>query len=109
MFLLSTSHVGGGLPLGVMICSDESTSTVQECLLQYKAIIPKAAFYNQISAGPKVIMTDDSEAQRQALTATWPKSVNLLCVFYVLQSFWTWLHESKNNIRKKRASPTFNG
>ena len=105
MFLLSTGHVGGGLPLGVMICSDESTSTVQECLLQYKAIIPKAAFYNQTSEGPKVIMTDDSEAQRQALTATWPKSVNLLCVFHVLQSFWTWLHESKNNIRKEHRQP----
>ena len=68
MFLLSTSHVGGGLPLGVMICSDESTSTIQECLLQYKGIIPKAAFYNQALAGPKVIMTDDSEAQRHAST-----------------------------------------
>ena len=89
MFLLSTSHVGGGLPLGVMICSDESTSTIQECLLQYKGIIPKAAFYNQALTGPKVIMTDDSEAQRQALTAAWPKSFNLLCVFHVLQSFWT--------------------
>ena len=105
MFLLSTSNVGGGLPHGVMICSDESTSTIQECLLQYKGIIPIAAFYNQALAGPKIIMTDDSEAQRQALTAAWPKSFNLLCIFYVLQSFWTWLHEGKNNIRKEHRQP----
>ena len=50
-------------------------------------------------------MTDDSEAQRQALTVTWPKSFNLLCVFHVLQSFWIWVIERKNNMRKEHHQP----
>ena len=44
-------------------------------------------------------MTDDSESQRQALAAAWPKSTQLLCVFHVLQAFWTWLHDGRNKIR----------
>ena len=33
-FILSTSHCGGGLPLGVMITSNEAAPTIQGCLLQ---------------------------------------------------------------------------
>ena len=46
-------------------------------------------------------MTDDSESQKQALTATWPKTKMLLCVFHVLQAFWTWLHDGKNKVHKE--------
>lgn len=46
-------------------------------------------------------MTDDSESQRQALAATWPKATQLLYVFHVLQGYWTWLHEGKNKVRKE--------
>ena len=100
VFLLSTSHSGGGLPLGAMIVSDESASTVKDGLSQMLTILPKNAFYNAAD-GPGIIMTDDSESQRQALTATWPKATMLLCTFHVLQSFWTWLHDGKNKIHKE--------
>ena len=46
-------------------------------------------------------MTDDSESQRQALAAVWPEATQLLCIFHVLQGFWTWLHEGKNKITKE--------
>jgi len=84
VFLLSTSHSGGGLPLGAMIVSDESTTTIQDSFLQLLTILPKKAFYNAEN-GPSIIMTDNSESQRQALSATWPKATMLLCVFHVLQ------------------------
>ena len=100
-FILSTSHCGGGLPLGVMITSNEAAPTIQGCLSQLKTILPNGAFYNQSTAGPKVIMTDDSESQRQALAAIWPEATQLLCIFHVLQGFWTWLHEGKNKITKE--------
>jgi len=100
VFLLSTSHSGGGLPLGAMIVSDESASTVKDGLSQMLTILPKNAFYNAAD-GPSIIMTDDSESQRQALAATWPKATMLLCTFHVLQSFWTWLHDGKNKIHKE--------
>ena len=101
MFMLSTSHCGGGLPLGVMIVSNETTPTLQGSLSQLQSIFPKGAFYNQPTTGPRVIMTNDSESQRQALAAVWPKSTQLPCVFHVLQGFWTWLHEGKNKVRKE--------
>ena len=85
VFLLCTSHSGGGLPLGAMIVSDESASTLKDGLSQMLTILPKNAFYNAAD-GPGIIMTDDSESQRQALTTTWPKATMLLCTFHVLQS-----------------------
>ena len=100
-FILSTSHCGGSLPLGVMITSNEAAPTIQGCLSQLQAILPNKAFYNNSTTGPKVIMTDDSESQRQALAAVWPDAQQLLCIFHVLQGFWTWLHEGKNRIAKE--------
>ena len=100
VFLLSTSHSGGALPLGAMIVSDESATTVQDSLSQLLTILPKKAFFNAEN-GPNIIMTDDCESQRQALTATWPKAKMLLCVFHVLQAFWTWLHDGKNKVHKE--------
>ena len=38
-FILSTSHCGGGLPLGVMITSNEAAPTIQGCLSQLKTIL----------------------------------------------------------------------
>jgi len=86
VFLLSTSHSGGGLPLAAVIVSDESASTVKDGLSQMLTILLKNAFYNAAD-GPGIIMTDDSKSQRQSLTATWPKATILLCIFHVLQLF----------------------
>jgi len=94
VFLLSTSHSGGELPLAAMIVSDESASTVKDGLSQI------LSFRRTPLDGPGIIMTDDSESQRQALNATWPKATMLLCTFHMLQSFWTWLHDGKNKTHK---------
>ena len=60
MFLLSTCHAGGGLPLGVMIVSNEMTSTLKECLSSLESILPENAFYGY--KFPNVIITDDSQS-----------------------------------------------
>ena len=86
----------GGLPLGVIIVSNEMTSTLKECLSSFESILPENAFYGY--KFPNVIITDDSQSECQALSRTWPNTMHLLCIFHVLQSFWTWLHEGKNDV-----------
>jgi len=52
IFILSTSHCGGGLPLGVLITSNEAAPTIEGCLSQLQTILPKQAFYNNPTTGP---------------------------------------------------------
>ena len=95
MFVISTSHSGGGLPLGVMITSDEKAAPLEDALASFCKVLPDKAFFGKgTSTGPK-IMSDDSSSQSQAVTATWPEARQPPCVFHVLQSFWTWLHDGK--------------
>ena len=99
LFVLSTSHSTGGLPLSVMITSDEQEDTIQQGLEMVKQVLPAEAFYDiGAKRGPGIIMTDDSSAERNALQHVWPNARLLLCVFHFLQSKWTWLHNSKNQI-----------
>jgi len=49
----------------------------------WKTILPEKAFFG--AGRPSVIMTDDSDAERAALTANFPTSCLLLCQFHVLQ------------------------
>ena len=99
LFVLSTSHCAGGLPLAVMITSDEQEETIQQGLQVVKQVLPGEAFYGiGAKRGPAIIMTDDSSAERKALQQVWPDTRLLLCMFHFLQSKWTWLHNSKNRI-----------
>lgn len=45
-------------------------------------------------------MTDNSAAEKAALTATWPEGRQLLCHFHVAQAEWRWLTAARNNIEK---------
>ena len=104
-FVLSTSHCGGGIPLGVIITSDETQHTLTrafQCLLQ---VLPHGAFYGRtIENGPTVVITDDSSTERSAIQSIWPDCTLLLCTFHFLQSKWTWLWDSKNGIKKNDRS-----
>ena len=68
MFLLSICHAGGGLLLGVMIVSNEMTSTLKECLSSLESILPENALCGY--KFPNVIKTDDSQSECQALSRT---------------------------------------
>ena len=101
VFVLSTHSVASGIPLGVLLTSDEREETIQTGLQMLKSIFPASAFYGKGSeAGPDVIMIDDSSAERGAITKCWPKACVLLCTFHFLQRQWTWLYEGKNKINK---------
>ena len=39
--------------------------------------------------------------QREQQSQTWPNAHLLLCVFHLLQSNWTWLHEGKNKTKNE--------
>ena len=46
-------------------------------------------------------MTDDDAAEKSGLSATWPESEQMICIFHVLQSLWRWLWNSSNGVKKE--------
>ena len=57
VFLLSTNHAGGSVPLGTALTSDEKDSTIRLALLDLQKVWPQDAFYNNgISCRPKLIL-----------------------------------------------------
>ena len=84
LFILSTSNAAGGLPLGVLITSDEQEDTIHQGLQLFKDVSPAGAFYGRgVEQGPAIVMTDDSSAERNALHSVWSQSKLLLCVYFI--------------------------
>ena len=96
IFLLLTHCAAGGLPVGCVLTQSESEATLTSAFGMYKDILPKDAFSK--NGFPAVIMTDDCEAERNALQKAFPRSILLLCIFHVLQAGWRWLRMAKNAI-----------
>jgi transposase-like protein len=46
-------------------------------------------------------MTDDSDAERAALSSTFPSSTLILCQFHVQQAMWRWLWDSNHHVAKE--------
>ncbi|XP_064622685.1 uncharacterized protein LOC135484914 [Lineus longissimus] len=107
LFLLMTHSCCGGLPLGCLITSTETESTIKSALELLKSIILNEAFYGRGVEGSIIFMTDDCEAERKALKSAFPKSTPILCVFHVLQAAWRWLWDSKNQIAMKHRQQLF--
>jgi len=96
-FMLTPCAVGA-IPLAVIVTKGQSFN-------DYKAgfELAQRCFGDDGFGGqqfPKIFMTDDSEAERQALKTVWPDSKQLLCRFHVCQSIWRWLWSNENNIEK---------
>ncbi|CAG8477470.1 14558_t:CDS:2 [Gigaspora margarita] len=99
--LLYTSCAVGALPLGIILTSDESEDTLKSAFNLLKTILPTKAFYNRgPEIGPCIIITDDSNAERNALRHCWSNTKTLLCIFHILQAFWRWLWNANNHIHK---------
>ncbi|CAB5359336.1 unnamed protein product [Rhizophagus irregularis] len=104
--LLYTSCAAGALPLGVLITSDESEVTLEKTLNLLKTILPSYSFYErEPEVGLTVFLTDDSNAERNALNLCWPQAICLLCTFHILQAFWRWLYDLKHHINKENRTP----
>lgn len=98
MFVLSTSAAAGGLPLGVVITSGKSASTIHQAMSTLQELFPKCAFHGKGS--PANIILDDSSAEKEGLHVTWPLAKLYLCTFHFLQSMWRWLCNGNNGIAK---------
>ena len=67
-----------------------------------KKILPTYAFYGRgPNLGPVLGLTDDSDAERNALRIVWPLIQLLLCFFHVLQAHWQFIFKSESKIEKK--------
>ena len=74
MFVISTSSSAGGLPLGVVVTSGESSSIINSAM---NHLFSKGSFYGMGSPGN--IFTDD--AQRDGLRRTWPNTALYFAFF----------------------------
>ena len=97
-FVLSTASAAGGIPLGVVITSGESEATLTESFSYLKSILPANAFFGKGGKGPAMVITDDCDAEKNALKLVWPGSTQLLCIFHYLQSWWKWLWSAEHGI-----------
>ena len=89
MFVISTSSSAGGLPLGVVVISGESSSIINSAMNHLKCLLSIGSFYGKGS--PDNIITDDAQAERDGLRRIWPNTGMYLCIFHFLQSVWRWL------------------
>ena len=96
IFLLSTVMPAGAVPLGIVVTSDEQEETIASCMRCFMSILPNNAFFGEgPQLGPSLVMIDDSNVERNALTSIWKSTTPLLCTFHFLQRRWTWLHDAK--------------
>lgn len=64
-----------------------------------KAAVGENAFHGK--GVPQIFMTDNCDALKNALAATWPSAQQFLCIFHLLQQVWRWLLDSKHGISKE--------
>jgi len=96
MFMLTACGIGA-VPLAIMITKNQSIADYKAAFNLIKTSIPNG-FGNQDF--PLQFITDDSDAERQALKSVFPESKLLLCRFHVLQSVWRWLWEMNHQVHK---------
>ena len=67
----------------------------------YKSLLPTDAFSGRApNVGSKIAMTDDCQAEQNALSSTWQSMKLLLCVFHLLQALWRCEWNSDHKIDK---------
>ncbi|KAL5238076.1 hypothetical protein ACI65C_005486 [Semiaphis heraclei] len=98
VFVIYTNSCAGGLPIGTIILTSESSSVIIEGLQLWKNLFPKDALSKRGEIGPKIFMSDDSAAERHALHDVFPQSTLLLCIFHVLQATWGYLWNSSHGV-----------
>ena len=99
VFLLMTHSAASGLPLGVLILSNEQWATITAALQLYLTLLNYHCFRGRGAAGPAIFMTDDSTAERTALQEVFPQATLLLCAFHLLQAYLWDLISMRSSIR----------
>ena len=97
-----TCSPAGGLPLGFIVTKSESEITLTAAFVKLKEVLPDFAFYGRgKDKGPVLFMTDDADAEINALHTVWPDAKLLLCVWHVLNAVWRWLWDGSHQIKKE--------
>lgn len=88
-----TATPAGAIPLCVLLHHGQSEE------VYFKS------FSLAVSSGkvqpPAVLMTDDSDAERNALKRIFPDTVLLFCIFHRAQAAWRWLADGSHGIGKE--------
>jgi len=93
----------GAVPAGVIITAGQSQQDYVAGFSALNQLLNSRGFHGK--GHPNVIITDDSAAERTALSTVWPASLLLLCHFHVMQALWRWLWDTKHNIAKEDRKP----
>ncbi|KAL5238208.1 hypothetical protein ACI65C_005618 [Semiaphis heraclei] len=99
--ILSPSKAGA-IPLAILIHEGQTEESYIGALSLLKNNFPNC--FGGIES-PLVFMTDDSAAEKKALSKLWPKAKQFLCHFHMCQAEWRWLHDSKNGINLNNRLP----
>lgn len=97
-FMIYTNSCAGSLPVGTIILTSESTSVISVGLDLWKSLFPLDALGGRGLVGPKIFMSDDSTAERNALHEAFPQSELLLCIFNILQAAWRYLWNYNHDV-----------
>uniref|UniRef100_A0A8D8YQP4 SWIM-type domain-containing protein n=1 Tax=Cacopsylla melanoneura TaxID=428564 RepID=A0A8D8YQP4_9HEMI len=90
-FLLSPS-IAGALPLGIIVTTSDREVLITKGIEMVKEMLHDPEF------SPQMIISDDSESERNSLIKMFPLSAVLLCKTHVLQTMWRYLSDPKNNL-----------
>lgn len=76
----------GAVPLACILHTEQSEENYTAAFQLLRDTLPKESFGG--FGFPKIFMTDDSSAERNALKNVFPESRRLLCIFHVCQAMW---------------------
>lgn len=91
-----TANKIGAMPLACVLHTEQTEANYT---LAFSAVKEALESNNKIFE-PKIVMTDDSFAERNALKAVFPTSRLLLCIFHICQAFWRWLWQREHKVEK---------
>ena len=81
--------------------SDEKESTLKPGFTMLKNCLADYAFHgNGPMVGPKIVLTDNCQEEKNALKSAWPPANLLLCIFHILQQTWRWLLDKNHQINQ---------
>jgi len=110
VFVLLINSCAGGLPVAVISCSSEKEFVIQRALYMYKEkLLDEESFYGRGKRGPKIILTDDSDSERNSFAAAFPEAELLLCSFHVLQAIWRNLWKAEYQVQSNDRQELFYG
>lgn len=88
-----------GLPLGIIMSSDNSEQAIKLGLMALESVFPAVSFYGKgKDAGPTVLITSNCSVQRKAFSQHFTQSMLLTSTFYILQDVWKFLLNPQNGI-----------